>query len=67
MKPIARDMLHDMNCRCADCPTERQAAEHLSTNDLCLIGIAGFIVGLILVALLDWITAGPGVIPELGI
>ncbi len=68
MKPIAPSSLHEMSCRCPECrPASSPADNHLSLNTMALITIAGLIVGLILAELLDWVMAGPGVIPELGL
>lgn len=68
MKPFARDMLHDMTCRCPRCrQAETPADQYLSPDRLAMLAIAGVIVGLILAELVDWMIGGPGVIPELGL
>ncbi|QXT34306.1 hypothetical protein KV697_10715 [Sphingomonas sanguinis] len=68
MKPIAPTTLHPMTCRCSECrPKETPADSYLRPNDIALLAIAGVIVGLILAELVDWMIAGPGVIPELGL
>jgi hypothetical protein len=68
MKQIAPSSLHVMSCRCPECrPAACPVENHLSLNTMALITIAGLIVGLILAELVDWMIAGPGVIPELGL
>ena len=68
MKPIETPTLHPLTCRCAICrPAKSPADTDLSPNDIALLAIAGVIVGLILAELVNWLIAGPGVVPELGL
>lgn len=68
MRPIELPSLHGMDCHCSKCsPAPSPADQHLSLNDMILIGILGLIVGFLIVGIWDHLSGGPGVIPELGL